>query len=112
MAEEFFDACAHRLAFSAERFQLFVKLFDLLRQTVFFSAETLDELNGPEDTFLKAGKRIGFLIYVRHGDELGGRRRLQSSGRGSVLQSFRSLGDKRGKAGVIVVCHFGKDLAV
>jgi len=64
--KELFNACANLFPFSAESFQLFVQLFDLLRHAIFLLAEFLNELNGLENTLLKAGKRIGFLIYVRH----------------------------------------------
>jgi hypothetical protein len=55
MPEEFFDACANLFAFGAEGFELLIELFIFLRDGVLFLAETLHELNGLEDTFLKAG---------------------------------------------------------
>ena len=109
MSEKFFDAAANLLAFGAEGFQFFVELFDFLREAFFFAAEPLNELNGPEDTFLKAGKRISFLVYVRHGYLLD--RGLGRGGR-RVLERFGGLGDQSGETRIVVVSYFGKNLAI
>jgi hypothetical protein len=70
LAEQFFDTSADLFAFGAESFQFFVELFDFLCEAIFFTAEALNELNGLEDSFLKASKRIGFLVDVRHRDSV------------------------------------------